>query len=252
MKLAVQTLITLLIFFFIGSFSVVDARSGCCSHHGGVCGSSCCDGSPLSAKCGGGGSINQYVPQKNYEPQEYIPPSFTMPPVSGSVNYAYNQKTKSYSVSVDWDDVIGSSGYSIAISRSAGINPGPLVDTFSSDWTFTKVSPGTWYINLKAKKGSQWSDNVTYWTVTVPAIPTTAAVKAANVKQTVKKIPIWKPTRVPTLKPTSIPAPKYVCNCSKTCAQMSSCDEAQYQLNVCGCSRRDADHDGVACDADCQ
>lgn len=44
----------------------------------------------------------------------------------------------------------------------------------------------------------------------------------------------------------------YSCNCSKTCPQMDSCAEAQYQLNVCGCSRRDADHDGIACDTDCQ
>lgn len=44
----------------------------------------------------------------------------------------------------------------------------------------------------------------------------------------------------------------YVCNCSKTCSQMSSCTEAQYQLNVCGCSKRDADKDGIACDSDCQ
>lgn len=43
----------------------------------------------------------------------------------------------------------------------------------------------------------------------------------------------------------------YACNCSKTCAQMD-CAEAQYQLNSCGCSRRDADKDGVACDSDCQ
>lgn len=43
----------------------------------------------------------------------------------------------------------------------------------------------------------------------------------------------------------------YSCNCSKTCAQMD-CAEAQYQLKSCGCSRRDADKDGVACDADCQ
>lgn len=28
-----------------------EARRGCCSHHGGVCGCSCCDGSSLSAKC---------------------------------------------------------------------------------------------------------------------------------------------------------------------------------------------------------
>lgn len=29
----------------------VYARSGCCSHHGGVCGCSCCDGRPLSSTC---------------------------------------------------------------------------------------------------------------------------------------------------------------------------------------------------------
>lgn len=44
----------------------------------------------------------------------------------------------------------------------------------------------------------------------------------------------------------------YTCNCSKTCANMSSCDEAQYQLNTCNCSARDGDHDGIACDSDCQ
>jgi endonuclease YncB( thermonuclease family) len=44
----------------------------------------------------------------------------------------------------------------------------------------------------------------------------------------------------------------YTCNCSKTCANMSSCSEAQYQLNTCGCSARDADDDGIACDSDCQ
>jgi len=40
----------------------------------------------------------------------------------------------------------------------------------------------------------------------------------------------------------------YSCNCSKTCTQISSCAEAQYQLNTCGCSVRDADGDGIACD----
>lgn len=43
----------------------------------------------------------------------------------------------------------------------------------------------------------------------------------------------------------------YSCNCSKTCTQMSSCDEAYYQLNTCGCSRRDGDNDGVPCEKIC-
>ena len=54
----------------------------------------------------------------------------------------------------------------------------------------------------------------------------------------------------PTQQPTT--GGSYVCNCSKTCPQMSSCAEAQYQLNVCGCSARDADKDGIACDTQCQ
>jgi hypothetical protein len=29
----------------------IEARSGCCSHHGGVCGCRCCDGTSLSVKC---------------------------------------------------------------------------------------------------------------------------------------------------------------------------------------------------------
>ena len=38
---------------------LVNARSGCCSHHGGVCGCGCCDGTSLSATCA------PYYPQCN-------------------------------------------------------------------------------------------------------------------------------------------------------------------------------------------
>ena len=76
------------------------------------------------------------------------------------------------------------------------------------------------------------------------------------------------PTPTPTPKVLTQPTPQdtyvapppapvttggsWTCNCSKTCAEMSSCAEAQYQLNQCGCGRRDADNDGIACDSDCQ
>ena len=43
----------------------------------------------------------------------------------------------------------------------------------------------------------------------------------------------------------------FICNCSKTCSQMSSCAEAYYQLNACGCSTRDVDNDGVPCENIC-
>lgn len=40
-----------------------DARQGCCSHHSGVCGCQCCDGTSLSATCA------PYYPQCNREIQ---------------------------------------------------------------------------------------------------------------------------------------------------------------------------------------
>jgi hypothetical protein len=43
----------------------------------------------------------------------------------------------------------------------------------------------------------------------------------------------------------------YICDCTKSCKNLS-CVEAQYQLKICGCKKRDGDNDGIACDADCQ
>jgi len=72
-----------------------------------------------------------------------------------------------------------------------------------------------------------------------------------------KGLGLWGDTCTkPTIKPSSTTSPStggsYVCDCRKTCSQMSSCAEAQYQLNICGCKARDADGDGIACDTDCQ
>lgn len=73
------------------------------------------------------------------------------------------------------------------------------------------------------------------------------ADEACKTEESTVPIPVVAP------KPTSASnsTGSYTCNCSKTCAQMN-CSEAQYQLNTCGCSARDRDGDGVACDSDCQ
>lgn len=52
----------------------------------------------------------------------------------------------------------------------------------------------------------------------------------------------------PPPQPTT---PIYICDCKKTCSQMSSCEEAYYQLNTCKCSKRDGDNDGVPCETIC-
>ena len=54
-----------------------------------------------------------------------------------------------------------------------------------------------------------------------------------------------------TIQPIQPVSGNYVCDCSKTCAQMSSCEEAYFQLNNCGCSKRDDDNDGVPCESIC-
>lgn len=46
-----RKLIIVFIAFLLFCVSSAEARRGCCSHHGGVCGCACCDGTALSAKC---------------------------------------------------------------------------------------------------------------------------------------------------------------------------------------------------------
>lgn len=56
--------------FIIATFLIVpkaEARSGCCSHHGGVCGCGCCDGTPLSSTCA------PYYPECNSKPKVITP-----------------------------------------------------------------------------------------------------------------------------------------------------------------------------------
>lgn len=51
MKLWIKILSVFLFFSLIFLPKNIEARSGCCSHHGGVCGCRCCDGSSLSSTC---------------------------------------------------------------------------------------------------------------------------------------------------------------------------------------------------------
>ncbi len=55
---------------FLFSYSISEARQGCCSRHGGVCGCGCCDGTGLSATCA------PYYPECNSAPT-YIPSTKT-------------------------------------------------------------------------------------------------------------------------------------------------------------------------------
>lgn len=82
--------------------------------------------------------------------------------------------------------------------------------------------------------------------------PTVVNTTVTRNKNTTVSTPAPEPEPEPYTPPVQQKAPKYSCDCSKTCDEISTCAEAQYLLNNCGCSRRDADHDGIACDTMCQ
>jgi len=75
-----------------------------------------------------------------------------------------------------------------------------------------------------------------------------------DVVKTAPTVPIVTKTikEKTTTTKTNTGDPSFTCNCGKTCGQMDSCKEAYYQLNTCGCSARDGDHDGVPCESLCR
>jgi endonuclease YncB( thermonuclease family) len=40
----------------------------------------------------------------------------------------------------------------------------------------------------------------------------------------------------------------YLCDCKRSCNNISTCDEARYLLEECGCSNIDGDSDGIPCE----
>lgn len=51
----------------------------------------------------------------------------------------------------------------------------------------------------------------------------------------------------PTPNPTS-----FRCDCSKSCSQLTTCEEATFQLNSCSCKSLDGNNDGIACNSLCR
>lgn len=91
----------------------------------------------------------------------------------------------------------------------------------------------------ESKKGL-WADNA--------CSTLTPTVKPASIQI----ITTVKPTLAGVVQPAVQPKTNsYSCDCSKSCSAITSCEEAYYQLNQCGCSKRDGDGDGVPCESIC-
>ena len=150
-------LIFLVVFLFF-QVDTVSARSGCCSHHGGVCGCSggrqlCCDGS-LSPSC------------TCYSPPP-IRPTPILFPTNTNATWSFSPNSNgTFNVTIKLDDS-PSTQYSAVLNKCKGCDPGPNSDFFANSFYYQNIKPGTWYLNVKKEIGGYWS-NAVYWTVPVP------------------------------------------------------------------------------------
>jgi hypothetical protein len=153
----------LAIFSFILSFLLFSA-SGVFAHQDGCHRWHSCPSDTGSYTCGDLGYPCRYptYPSYNYIPA-YNPPQYK--PVDATYNVTPTEHG-TYNVYFDWDDS-DNQQYSIALHKYAGGDPGPLVDTTYSGYTFWDVTPGTYYVNLKKSIHGYWS-TVQYWKVEVP------------------------------------------------------------------------------------
>lgn len=140
----------------------------------------------------------------------------------------------------------------IFLEDGTNVNKLMILEGFAHEYTY-QSNPYKYQNEFKLaeteareNKRGLWADN---------ACPITPK---PTIKPTAVPTKYIAPTHVPTLyiaptNPPSVPSSNnsggsWTCNCSKTCPNISSCDEAQYLLNVCGCGARDGDKDGIACD----
>jgi len=105
-----------------------------------------------------------YLPNYDYTPTYIQTPQ--APNLYAKYTFTPNPDGRTFNVEFDWDDT-PNTGYSIALNKYAGADPGPLTDTNVSKWIFYKVTPGIHYANLKVGIDYTWS-TVTYWKIEVP------------------------------------------------------------------------------------
>lgn len=260
MKNKILFILLLGIAAFVFSPGLILAQQGCCSYHGGI---SYCDSSVGRYVC----NDNTYSPTCGcYREPLVIQPSDFPQNVQAVLSYTPNT-TRGYTVIAELTDK-NPTRYSAVLSKVVGADPGSLVDFNGGVFTYFNITPGDYYLNVKQDINGVWS-KVVYWKVSVPEwvdpiptntpMPTTIPIPdidtSTNNKSFISSFFEWlfgwgKSKNTTTPLPTSKPS-LYICNCAKTCTQISTCAEAYYQLNTCGCSVRDGDKDGTPCENLC-
>ena len=151
----------------------------------------------------------------------------------------------------------------VFLSDGTNVNKSLIQEGYAHEYTYDL--PYKYQIEFKqaqndARDGNRglWADNVCI-TPSPTSKPTSAIAPTNKPWSTSTPYPTTKPTVYIYIQPTSVPiAPVentnsgYTCDCSKSCPNMASCEEAYFQLNQCGCSARDGDDDGIPCETICR
>lgn len=106
--------------------AIASARSGCCSHHGGVCGCGCCDGTGLSATCA------PYYPECNSRPIPAPTPAAT---TSGTSKPDFNAIVSDYEKGT----------LNKVVSTPAKTTPAPVESSGSEDYSWLE-----WVVGIGA------------------------------------------------------------------------------------------------------
>lgn len=125
--------------------------------------------------------------------------------------------------------------------------------SYPPDVKYQDIFRGAERLAREEEKGL-WGGACVGLTQTNTPTPTSPDIKGtSDVITTPTIVPYTPPTATPYVAPTNplSEGGNWTCNCSKTCPNMSSCEEAYFQLNTCGCSIRDGDKDGVPCENIC-
>lgn len=120
-----------------------------------------------------------------------------------------------------------------------------ITEGYAHEYTYD--TPYKYQQEFKDAEKQASESKVGLWADNACPIPTPAPIVVPKPTVIIPTVPAQKVS--PTVNtPTANTQNTYRCDCSKTCTQISSCSEAQYLLNSCGCKARDADKDGIACD----
>lgn len=172
---------------------------------------------------------------------------------------------RTYELNFDWLSISGATGYAVGITEAENDWEPEKPVTIRSARIFPNLQPGVYFVHIAALlETGVWTPIYTWKTVTpldVSAIssptptphPTLSITSDSTEVQSIRSrveeiINALRSANNGGLLQEDTPAKKrFTCNCDKTCKTVSSCSEAYFQLNTCGCAHLDADQDGVPC-----